>query len=285
MKSKIIRMYNLEKAVSEWAWSRDANEGIVQENIYQVGLKYKRYESERLVQYEDIVALSMRGPTKKFNRRAKVRVGIGLFDKEFEAELMEKEKGNGYRFKHTAGEISYDIEDIQRLVVPLVDDEMARAEGIDGVTNERELREYFRVRAMKAQYESESYAFIENFVGLCEYELSEKDIEELVERELNRCRSVSEKMGNVFDELTEEQLLGAVGCRSISEFKEMLRSYYKKILCAAMYAAKTEGEEEENLSAEKLFDYYVKLLNKTTELALKDYRREVCRYDGLRTRE
>lgn len=276
MKSKIIRMYNLEKAVSEWAWSRDRNEGIVQESIYQVGLKYKRYEPERFVQYEDIVALSMQGPTKKFNRKAKVRVGIGLFDREFEAELIGKEKGNSYCFEHTIGKVSYCIEDIQRLVVPLVDDEMARAEGIKGVTNERELREYFRAKAMKSQYVNESYAFVENFVGLCEYELSGNDLEDLVEKELNRCRAVSKKMGKVFDELPQEALLGAVGCRSISEFKEMLCSYYKKILCAAMYAAKMEGEEEERLPAEQLFDYYVKLLNKTAELALKDYRREVC---------
>lgn len=277
MKSKIIRMYNLEKAVSEWAWSREANEGIVQENIYQVGLKYKRYEPESFVRYEDIVALSMQGPIKRFNRKTKVRVGIGLFDKEFEAELIGKEKGKNYCFEHTMGKIFYRIEDIQRLVVPLVDDEMARAEGIDGVTSERELREYFRAKEMKSRYVNESYAFVENFVGLCEYELSEDDLKDLVERELNRCRAISEKTGEVFDEMPQEALLGAVGCRSIPEFKEMLYSYYKKILCAAMYAAKMEGKEEGSLPAERVLDSYGKLLNKTAELALNNYRREVCR--------
>ena len=120
MKSKILNDYDLQKAIDEWHWKSSVDEGAVQENIYQVGLKFKSYQPQEDVWEGDIVTVRMSGGTKKFNRTAKIRVGNNLFDKTLESAIVGKKVGEEYACSHPTGEIRYTVLDSSRLIVPFV---------------------------------------------------------------------------------------------------------------------------------------------------------------------
>ena len=120
VKSKILNDYDLQKAIDEWHWKSSVDEGAVQENIYQVGLKFKSYQPQEDVWEGDIVTVRMSGGTKKFNRTAKIRVGNNLFDKTLESAIVGKKVGEEYACSHPTGEIRYTVLDSSRLIVPFV---------------------------------------------------------------------------------------------------------------------------------------------------------------------
>lgn len=238
VKSKILNDYDLQKAIDEWHWKSSVDEGAVQENIYQVGLKFKSYQPQEDVWEGDIVTVRISGGTKKFNRTAKIRVGNNLFDKTLESAIVGKKVGEEYACSHPTGEIRYTVLDSSRLIVPFVTDEMAQAEKVENVSNVEELFRYYREQSLSEDIYGESYEFTDWLVSLCQYEIADEDVTFLEEREMERCREIAKSQGMVFDEMSEEQLLGAVGCPDIAAFRKMIRELFTKEIRAALHAEK-----------------------------------------------
>lgn len=270
MKSKLIKGYDLKQAVAEWRWQTGDAERTAQENMYRIGWKYKKSERQEEVWKGDIVTVSLRGNAKKFNRTTKIRVGAYLFDESLEKDFIGKQRGKTYAFLHETGEVLYRIEEIQRLVVPYVTDEMAAAEEIEGITTERELYRYYLTSALREKFSDESYVFLEkHYLLRCDFSIEAGDIGGMIEREMERCRGIAKRMNRIFEEMSEEELSGAVGCRNIDEFKKMLYGHYDKMLRSALVAAEMSGEDESKVTADNIFDYYKLLIEKTVNFALE----------------
>jgi hypothetical protein len=263
-------MYDLGTAVGEWIWKTAGAEEEAEEKASRVGWKYKRLETQKEAKEGDIVTVALNGPTKKFTRVTQIRLGAGLFDKDLEHALIGKRAGKG-SFAHSLGTIDYEIEKIERMIVPAVTDDMVKAENIAGVHTLQELVSYYYRETLRTEFTKESYTFTEKyFLPRCEFVIAAEDIAGMTEHEMDRCRGISKSMGKVFDEMTQEELMGAVGFPDIPSFKQMLHVYYNKVLRTALLGTALKGENEESLTQDNVFDYYKYFLDETTELALQN---------------
>lgn len=276
MKSTMLKSYDLQKAIDEWIWKSEVNEGAVQEDIYQVCLKYKTYQTQSDVWAEDIVSVKLSSQMKKFNRIVKIRVGSKLFDVSLEQELIGKNVGQEYVFQHESGEVKYTVLESKRLIVPFLTDEMAKAENIEGVTSMNGMIDYFRKQDLYDKIYGESYEFVDTFLNKCEFIISEEELHAYEEDEMERCRAIGREEGVDFDTMSEQEMLGAVGCRNIAEFRAMIRDLFTREMQGACYAVEKLGVKPVKTFNDVL-DGYVVLLDEIRDRAMKKKMMETVR--------
>lgn len=274
MKSKVLKEYALAPAVAAYSWQSQPDQHSAEESLYQIALSYKRYEAVLSVASGDVVAITMRSEHKKFNRTTKLQVGSNMFDKTLEEALIGKTVDTDYSLEHAEGKVEYRISDIQHLVVPSVTDEMAKAAGIADIETVAQLRGYYVAQGLKEQLYNEVYDFIPKFLAQWQFVLEEEDLYEMDELEMERCRGISRSMGMVFDEMTEEELLGAVGCPSIPAFREMIHQYHRKTLSAILIEAALSGQDSGMLSLADANKYYGALMERIVQCAMKQIQEE-----------
>lgn len=269
MNSRVLKTSAFEPAVAEYPWQARPDEKNAQEQIYQICLKYKHYDKGQSVQSGDVVTVAMEAEHKKFNRTLKLQVGSNMFDKEVEQSLIGKPLDAAYTLEHSVGTIRLHVCDILRLVVPGLNDEIAAKAEIEGVCTADELHQYFIEEAMKKELHREAFDFLPDYLAQWEMEIDPAEIDEMDENEMERCRGISRSMNMVFDEMTEEQLLGAVGCHNIPEFRAMIHGYHQKTLTAMLVEATLRAEDTQQLSLKDANLYYGALLDRVVLCALK----------------
>lgn len=268
MRSCILTQYSLEDAVMAYPWQARPDDSTVAEKLHLIALKYKYYEKAEVVAAGDVVTITMTADHKKFNRTTKLQVGSNMFDKDLETALIGKTADTDYVLDHAVGQVKYRISDIQRLVVPEVTDEMAAKAGIDGVATVADLHRHYILEGLKGKLWDEVYEFLPTYLDRCEFTVEEADLEEMDEAEMERCRGISRSMNMVFDEMTEDQLLGAVGCPNIPEFRKMIHGYHGKTLRAMLAEAAIRGEDPEPLTYQDANPYYGALLDRINQCAM-----------------
>lgn len=277
MNSKVIRSASVEALVGQHPWRATPDYKAMEEQIYQVTLKHKKYGAVETIAVGDIAALTLVSETKKFNRKLKLQVGANMFDRELEAALVGGEAGKTFAVSHSAGQITCTVEAIQRLVVPALTDEMAQKLQIEGISTAAALKEHYLQESLKKQLLDEVFDFIPAFLDQWEVAIDEQDLIEMDEHEMERCRGISRSMGQVFDEMTEEQLLGAVGCRNIPEFRAMIHEYHKKTLRALLAEAYLSGQDVVPLTPADANPYYGALMDRIVLCALQQMKeKETC---------
>ncbi|MGN1235663.1 MAG: hypothetical protein ACI4U2_06755 [Christensenellaceae bacterium] len=275
MNSRLLKAYELALAVDEWPWRCEGYQGDVQEATYQICLKYRRYEPQEEIWDGDVVMLTLVGNKKKYSGTKKLLVGSKMFDEAFEAFLPGKREGESFVYDrgevHTEGR----VEKIARLVVPFITDEMAKAEHIEGVVDADTLHTHLVREALKEALYDEFFDFIPGYLDRCEFAIDEADIDKMCEAEMERCRGISKELGSKpFDEMEGEELLGAVGCATIPEFLEMIRTLFHRTLRGALVGAAMKGEDGTALACENVPDYFGILRDETLRLAIEKMERE-----------
>lgn len=275
MRSKVIRSASVEILVGQHSWQATPDYEAMDEQIYQVTLKHKKYDAVETIAVGDVAALILVSETKKFNRKLKLQVGANMFDRELEAALVGSEAGKTFAVPHSAGQITCTVESIQRLVVPAVTDEMAQQLQIDGVATVAQLREHYLDESLKKQLQDEVFDFIPILLAEWEFAIDEQDLSDMDEHEMERCRGISRSMGQVFDDMTEQELLGAVGCHNIPEFRAMIREYHEKTLCAMLAEAYLSGRDVSPLTPADANPYYGALMDRIVLCALQQMKEKV----------
>lgn len=270
MKSRLISKGDLSAAVANWKWTLAACEGKAQEAVYQVGLKYKEYEATQIVWRDDVICVNFEGGFGRFTGTKKVRVGANLFDEEFEKAVRRKFVGKAFYFEKDGHEICCTVTECLRMNIPVITDEMAAAEGIEGVQTFDELYRYHRHNALRESFCQDYWKFVETYLPQCSFEISSEDVEEMVEDEMERCRGIGRTMDLVFDEMTSEQLLGAVGCASIPEFKDMICRISTRELKAALLLL-DDNEAAAQLPTQGVNEKAYALQDHVVEMALDFY--------------
>lgn len=272
-KSKLIKKYDLYEAINAYKWNYDGCEGSVQEAFYQDCLAYKYYTDSDTIYDQAIATISFESPIKKFNGIRKVRVGTNLFDKDFEKQLLMKKKGVPYTYQDN---IKYTILEIEQLFVPQMSDEIASSKNIEGVKTARDYHDYLYLEQLKDKLYDDSFDFTIDYLNKCEFDINLEDIDILEEKEMNRCRKIGIGLGVVFDEMHGDDLLGAVGCHDIPEFRRMIRSYFTKALKVLLiYNALTHVEVDYNTVNEKYSDF-LDLVVKNASSKCMTERRNAC---------
>lgn len=275
MRSKVIRSASVEALVGQHPWRATPDYKAMEEQIYQVTLKHKKYDAVETIAVGDVAALTLVSETKKFNRKLKLQVGANMFDRELEAALVGGEAGKTFAVSHPAGQITCTVEAIQRLVVPALTDEMAQQLQIEGVSCAAELREYYLDESLKKQLQDEVFDFIPILLDEWEFVIDEQDLSDMDEYEMERCRGISRSMGQVFDDMTEQELLGAVGCHNIPEFRAMIHEYHEKTLRAMLAEAYLSERDVSPLTPADANPYYGALMDRIVLCALQQMKENV----------
>lgn len=275
MRSQVIRSASVEVLAAGYSWKATPDYKAMDEQIYQVTLKHKKYDAVKTIAAGDVAALILVSETKKFNRKLKLQVGANMFDRELEAALVGSEAGKTCTLSHSAGQIICTVESVQRLVVPALTDEMARQLQIEGVSCAAELREYYLDESLKKQLQNEVFDFIPILLDEWKFAIDERDLSQMDEHEMERCRAISRSMGQLFDDMTEQELLGAVGCRNIPEFRAMIREYHQKTLRAMLAEAHLSGQDVSLLTPADANAYYGALMDRIVLCALQQMKEKV----------
>lgn len=223
MRSKIIRAASIDEILERDGWAPQIDENQVRRQVDQYCVKYKAYQPGDTVAEGDIVSVELQSEEARFNRRVKINVGKGFFDRELEEKLTGLKCGESAVISHSSGEITVRVTDIQRLVIPELTDELARRGDLDGVHTAEEFRSRIRRKLAEEQITNRAYDCLAKAVAESEFAFDEAELSDIVEREMDRCREIARENDMVFDEMTEEQLLGAVGQPDIPSFKQMVR--------------------------------------------------------------
>lgn len=252
MKSYLIRCENLEQAVRDWDWKISDHTEEVRDALEQAVLPYASYISPESVRPGDIVSVSLHSDMARFNRALKLNVGSGMFDRNLEEALSGHKAGDEFSCRIPQGEVVCRIVEISRLVLPEVSDEIALEQGIAGVSTAEELKKYYYKEACGEELRPQIGEFLKCFCDKCEFFISEEDICLMDEEELQRCREISIGMGKVFDEMRGNEMLGAVGCHDIDEFRDMIRALHIGNLKKALIAS-TRTREAFSLESEQVY--------------------------------
>lgn len=275
MRSQVIRSASVAELVSQYTWNARPDMQAVADNLYQIALKHKRYEQADVVQAGDIITVSLESQYKKFNRTTKLQVGGNLLDPQLEAALIGKRVGESGTLEHPMGEITYQIRDAQRLIVPALTDEMAGDAGITGVQTLAELKEHYLDESLKKAIYDEVYDFIPRHLEQWQFAIEEADLYDMDEHEMERCRAISRSMNQVFDEMTEQQLLGAVGCSSIPAFREMIHDYHRQSLKAVLAEAWLSGKDVQALTPGDVNDLHYAFVERVTLYAMTKIKEDI----------
>ena len=266
MNSAAVRMCGLSEFIRESCVRPSPDAEKTEERIRQVRLKYHTYEEEDCVAKGDIVTLEMESPVKRYNRTVSVNTSFGLFDREIEEDLPGRKKGESYLFHKTDGtEIFCTVQRVSRPVVPELTDEMARKEETEGVSSAAELTAYYERQSVLEKARDLAYGAADTYLARCEFSVEEEEIAFLCARETERCRGIARSMGMNFDEMSPEQLGGAVGCASMEQFQAMIREYYGKVIRGALAELSLRGAGSGEVKTEEAADLYYALLNRIAE--------------------
>lgn len=276
MRSQVIRPAPVEELVNRHTWNARPDMQAVKDNLYQIALKHKRYEQVDTVCAGDIISVCLKSSHKKFNRTAKLQVGGNLFDAQLESALIGKCVGQCGTMEHPLGQIDYEIRDAQRLVVPALTDEMACNVGVEGVQSVAQLREHYLDESLKKAIYDEVYYFVPQHMEQWQFAIEEADLHDMDEHEMERCRAISRSMGEVFDEMTEQQLLGAVGCPSIPAFREMIHDYHRQTIKVVLAEAWLTGRNMETVTPGDVNDLCYAFTERVTKYAMKIIKEELA---------
>ncbi|MCD8022225.1 MAG: hypothetical protein LUF30_04385 [Lachnospiraceae bacterium] len=276
LKSTLIRMENLEDAIRKWSWNVQIGEAKVQENLYQAALPYANYVDADTIQAGDILTVEMKSTLPRYNRTLKLNVGSGMFDLALEAGLPGKHTGEEYHYTLTQSEsasqmvVTYHILEIRRLVVPEVNDEIARAQKIPDVQTAAELRRYYEIESVRDMVSQQSADFLDTYCGSCEFSIDAGEIQAMDAAELERCREIARNMGKDFDQMQGYEMQSAVGCENVEAFKIVIHDMHIRNLKLALIAAQFTGEDF-TLEAGTIYEQIDKLREKVLRAVTADF--------------
>lgn len=249
--SKMIRASSVDDILTLDNWFPTIDESKVQEQISRFCLQFITYQPQQEVATGDIVTADLVSDTAKFNRNLKINVGKGFFDKELEAKLCGVRLHEPTSIQHsTAGVITVTVTDIQRLQVPPLTDEIVARGNLEGIHTAEEYRQSIRREIAKEDILQKAYEYLDTLSAQSDFDIDQGEIEALVEKEMDRCRDIARSQGTVFDEMSKEQLLGAVGQPDIPSFKNMIRGMAAGWLKTALLALHWQGRSADRENAD-----------------------------------
>ena len=144
LRSKATKVFDYRKTdISSFIPAFTPDEGQLEKDIERVLKAHGVKESPAAVAAGDMVTLSLRSGTAKFNKdKIVVMVGKGLYSKELEEKLIGLEKGVSFTVTADGADVSGTVEQIIRTILPELTDESVAGFGMDGIATVTDLKGY-----------------------------------------------------------------------------------------------------------------------------------------------
>lgn len=259
--------------------------------IFKVEKKYAHYEKVQSIMVGDLVTMDLESSIEKYNKQSlPVVVGLGLFNKSFEEQILSLNIFETAIISLNDSKIKTTITNIERKVINPVTDEMIKAENIDGVLTVDEYKKYIYDEVVSNALTEISEFVLSEVLNSSEFKLLEEDFNSLFENELVKLRKFAELENMVLEKMTEQELGMRIGQPSLQSFEEILRmNWYPLILkeyLISMSIAKEEKIEFNENSYEIFMDSKInqnnysmkdaKALNPYLQYLIHSYRNYAC---------
>ncbi|OBA06121.1 hypothetical protein A9P44_04195 [Paenibacillus polymyxa] len=252
----------------------------VEEELQRIQKKHRQLVEVNDVQNGDSVTLNLTSGEKKYNREnLTISIGLGLFSKELEEQLIGRRSQDTADLNVQGHEVHVQIVRIVRSIVPPWTDAMAAEEQIDGVSTFEELKAYIKEQ-IRVNVTSSNLYYIINSVNrqLAEkgkYNLIQEDLDLLTHMELERVRLITQSEGLVLEEMTEEQFQGRIPVKSYEEFMHMIISLNQTNLPILLIAMKHAEEDHFRPTAEGYEEYIANMVESFPGLDIEEVRQRI----------
>ncbi|NMM64497.1 hypothetical protein HBE96_17930 [Clostridium sp. P21] len=263
-KSKVLEIYDFRNVkITEELLKIEIDKSEIDNSLMLVAKKNAvSIDADDEVKKGDQVIVEMESSLDKFNRKnLPIVVGMGLFNKSFEDELLGMKKNEVKSTNVDESSVTVKIMSIKRKVIPKVTNEMIKKLDIKGIGTIDEFKRNIyneKVTEIKVdKLQKICWMVLDEAIKKSKFLVLEDDIEKLCDSELDRCRAIAKKENLVFEEMTKEQMEARVPASTVEEFREYLKKYYADELKSTLTAMKL-AEEEKVIFDENKYDEYIK---------------------------
>lgn len=225
---------------------------------------YKKTQSVETVENGDVTVLSLESEIEKFNKPTVfVTVGGGLFNVEFEAQLVGHSSGETFDVTVDGKAVKVTVKQASRTVFPEATDEMVAkyAAEHDDFAEISTVEEY-RARIVKDYIEEKRQSCYYNAMDdVMNYVLTHSDWEfddEEIEASVNEEKTFidsqlkDEGENKTYAELSEEDISRLFGAPSREELEEMLRSGAEQRIAVTLWIGAINGIDTKNANADEI---------------------------------
>ncbi|MGY4797207.1 hypothetical protein ACVNNN_19815 [Lysinibacillus fusiformis] len=260
--SKIYKVYDIKEInLPEMSTLRLELENEVKKAMNDLVNKYANYcEIDGKVKNHDLVLLDFESNYEKFNKsNIPVVVGMGLFDKLFEGQLINLNINNQVIMKLNKTDVKVTIKKIERKILPDLNDDLVKMESIENVTKVNEYIRFIKEKVTTEKLNNLVNKIIPIIIENSIFEISETDVNKLYECDYKKMRFLSEQENTVLEELSNRELGIRIGFGTLKEFEYIHKNerypyLLKKALIGIILA------KEDNISFNK-FSYELSLKN------------------------
>jgi|GEM_PF-1091667 len=251
-KSKLVKAFDFRDAkVSEELLAIELDVKDILKQLSNIAKKNAAtIEPDDCVKPEDMILLEMESTLEKYNKKnVPISVGMGLFNKKFEEQLVGAKKGEVITINVDEHAVKAKVLSIKRRIIPPLTDELIVKENMEGINSVAELKDYLYNEKVSQLINERSYSLnyevLQQVAAQSEYQVAEEDVKLLCGEELNRCRAISRTVDNmVFDEMTADEFVARVACNSLEQFKKKIKKGYEAELKMALVGMSMAKEEE-----------------------------------------
>lgn len=160
--------------------TKEELESTLQNDIQTTLLQSKTFKDVMTVEKGDVVVLSAASELSRFNKpEIMLNVGLNLFDKEFEKELLGRNVNEPFSITVDASKVNVLVKSCKRLSVPSLDDTFVKSLGISGVQTATQYNEYLTEKYLNFyQVNYVSWYAMQLFSKVCEMSTWNIDAEE-----------------------------------------------------------------------------------------------------------
>lgn len=248
LKSKLIRAADPWKVdVSRFCISLTVDEDRYEKDLLNFRRRFSTVEEAGEVAAQDMVTLSCKSGSKRFcKEHITIRIGMGLFSKELENQLIGWKVGQSGTVTVKEQPVLVTVEGIRRENLPEVDDALAERCGIPGIQTAQDIHKYCKGKQFADALEGpadDAYAYLSRTVlDTSEFELEEKELQFAREKMVQALYDNSMFADGGFDRMPNESFLEIFGCEKEELVENMRQSGAMALQSALLGQAALEQE-------------------------------------------
>lgn len=246
-KSKLTRLADFkEMDISKEMANVEMDPMEIQKSLTKIVKKYVVMKDADSVQKGDFVTVDLKSDEKRYNKiDVPINIGSGLFDLEFETNVVDIKKGENRDIKINGFDVNVTVKSIKRRVVPEITDEMIMDLHIEGISTVNDYKNYIVEKASKEKnFEIITTKAIDYVIEQSEFIISEEDVSTLYPEEMKGKEAFCELQNT-----TLEELFAKPQGLSLEEFMEREKvncvMYIKLMLIGMEYAKEDKTEYNE----------------------------------------
>ena len=213
------------------------DEAALEAELKRLTNPYVRWETGESVSAGDQAVCRLVSDCPRFNKEnVRFVAGSGMFHKELEALAIGMKAGEAREAELPEGRVSVTLTGVMNRVVPEPSDGMVKKLGLEGVETVADYRAYLLAQQKEAAFQDALYEpqkrLMAEVIAGSEFVLCKEDWAAVVNRELDRCRTLCRQEGMVLEEMTPEQFRGRIPVKSYHELVSMLQyDGWDKLCC------------------------------------------------------